>query len=293
MALLSTACVFDRKGTPVEPPGPHPDSLVDVGQALDTAGQTDTTGQTDSAADATPPDTRKDTTAIDADGAAPDTAAPSDLMPWPKPLAHWRFDKGSGSTAYDSVGTSHGTIVSASWTSSGYMGNALVFNGSSSYVNIPHSGKLNLTGALSIVAWIKADGVADRQVIISKTASGNNTWLFEINPIDFTNGTANFYLNTAASAGGGSNFGSKTAVAKGAWQHLACVFDGNSRHIYLDGTLDNSASHTGTIFTNTLPIRIGRWSSTGRFFKGTIDEVAIFDAALSSTEVKQIYTNGL
>jgi len=71
------------------------------------------------------------------------------------------------------------------------------------------------------------------------------------------------------------------------------VYDGKNRYIYLNGNLDNSASHTGKIYTNTLSIRIGTWSSAGRFFKGTIDEVAIFDAALSSMQVKQIYTNGL
>lgn len=280
VVVLGTACVFDRQGFS----GPHPDSLVGVDQALDAA------GQADRALDVTvAPEAGVDAAA---DTAAPDTLAP-DLLPPLEPLAHWRFDTGSGPTAYDSAAASHGKIVNASWTPGGHTGNALVFNGSSSLVEVPHSSKLDLTDAISIVAWVKADAVDVRQVIVSKTASGNNTWLFEINPIDFSVGIASLFLNTTASAGGGDYLGSKSAVAKGAWQHLACVYDGQHRRIYLNGSLDSSAPHTGKIHTNGLPIRIGTWSSNSRYFKGIIDEVAIFDSALSAAEVKRIYTNGL
>jgi hypothetical protein len=288
--VLCAACFFDTTGVPVE----GPDLALDL--ALDQASDqtTDTIGA-DATIDTLRPDASKDTSRdISADirrDTTPDLAP--DLMPWLKPLAHWRFDKGTGSTAFDAVGSNNGTIVNATWTTQGYAGGGLSFNGSSSYVEIPHASTFNLASTISIVAWIKADTIGDRQVIVSKTASGNNAWLLEINPVDFNDGIINFYLNTGASAGGGSNLGSKTAVSKSSWQHLAAVYDGKNRIIYLNGNADQTAAHTGKIHTNSLSIRIGSWSSGGRFFKGTIDEVAIFDSALSAAEVKQIYTKGL
>jgi hypothetical protein len=94
---------------------------------------------------------------------------------------------------------------------------------------------------------IKADGIVDRQVILSKTASGNNTWLLEINPVDFKDGIVNFFLNTGGSAGTGSNFGSTTAVAKGAWQHVACVYDGKNRHLYRNASLAHELARLGAL----------------------------------------------
>jgi hypothetical protein len=67
------------------------------------------------------------------------------------------FDEGTGTTVKDLSGKNlTGTIVGATWTTTGMYGNALSFNGTSSYVDLGNSSALQLTGSMTIEAWVKA-----------------------------------------------------------------------------------------------------------------------------------------
>jgi hypothetical protein len=173
----------------------------------------------------------------------------------------------------------------------GISGKAYRFDGDGDYINIDNSQSLSITGdQITISAWISAERIDRRQVIVSKTAWGDNTWLLETNPIDFDEGTLNFYM-----APGWGNSHSRTAIEPDKWYHVVCVYDGSMKRIYINGVLDSSDRRSGYIPANDQPVRIASWGdpigpNETRFFKGTIDEVAIFNRALSPEEIQHLYT---
>jgi len=72
----------------------------------------------------------------------------------------------------------------------------------------------------------------------------------------------------------------------GVWHHVAGTFDGNQLRLYVDGSLADSMDYTGAIATSTYPVNIGRNSQeTGRLYEGAIDEVRIYNRALSEGEI--------
>ena len=77
----------------------------------------------------------------------------------PGMVAYWKFDEGSGNTAHDSIGTNHGTIYEATWTT-GQVGGALNFDNVNAYVDIPQSASLDLTQTMTFEAWIKAKDIS-------------------------------------------------------------------------------------------------------------------------------------
>lgn len=210
-----------------------------------------------------------------------------------KLVARWKFDEVSGSTAADSSGNNLvGTLVGdPQWRpSGGRIGGALEFDGDDDYVNIDSSESIDISGGhITVSAWIQANRTDERQVIAAKTAWGDDTWLVEINPTDFRAGILNFFLST----GGSHNFGSENAIDAGTWHHVAFVYDGTERTIYIDGKRDASEALSGDIPTNDQPVKIGSWGgidSSGqmRYFTGRIDDVRLYDYALSQADIAAV-----
>jgi hypothetical protein len=171
----------------------------------------------------------------------------------------------------------------------GISGNAYYFDGHDDMIEIPESDSLDISGKqITVSAWIKARNIDSRQVIAAKNALGINSWILEINPIDFSEGHINFYLDLWGIDG---NFASKTPVTADTWYHVAGVYNGHERKIYINGRLDAGQIVTREIPTNDQPVTIGGWGSPSRYFDGTIDEVALFNTALLDYEIKQLYEN--
>lgn len=199
--------------------------------------------------------------------------------PMSGPVAAYGFEDG-GSDADDDSGNGHdGDIEGADWTSQGKYGDALSFNGSSDWVTIDSSPLLNLITGMTLEAWVyptTATGVHD--ILIKEGASAEiynlyaRNWqgLPEVNTaIDGTNRTAN-----------------GTALAVNTWTHVAGTFDGNILRLYINGTQVDSTPVTGTIATSNGPLRIGGNSLWGEFFQGRIDEVRIYNRALTQAQIQ-------
>jgi len=103
----------------------------------------------------------------------------------------------------------------------------------------------------------------------------------------------NYYLEADSTSGkpatratsGGALFGT-AAVTTNTWTHLAGTYDGATLRLYVNGVQVNSRAQTGAIAISTNPLQIGGDSIYGQYFQGRIDEVRIYNRALSATEVQ-------
>ena len=82
-------------------------------------------------------------------------------------------------------------------------------------------------------------------------------------------------------------------MSKNDWRHVACVYDGSNRYIYIDGTLANSGAKSGSQNDDDTDQWIGYLAGVSSYaYEGQIDEVAIFDYALTPRQIKQDIYNG-
>ncbi|HPE33776.1 MAG TPA: T9SS type A sorting domain-containing protein [Bacteroidales bacterium] len=165
-------------------------------------------------------------------------------------------------------------------------GYALDFDGTDDYVSILNNeSNFDFTTAMTIEAWIKVDAFdKEWQAIVTK---GDGSWRLHrhsgTNHISFgTSGLSNVDLEGS------------TDVNNGQWHHVACVFDGSTKYIYVDGTSDASVSATGSIANNDYLVNIAEnGENTGRYFNGLIDEVRIWNIARTQTEINDNKNNVL
>ncbi len=199
-----------------------------------------------------------------------------------QPVAHWMLDETQGSIAYDSIGVNDGALNgNPVWQPTGGMvGGALLFNGVDDYVStafILDPAK----GAFSAFAWIK--GGAPGQVIISQGGWISQTWMGA--------GASDGRFMTGLMAHQPS-LESESIITDGHWHHIGLVydFDGSLRYLYVDGA--EVAKDTNPV--GGLPSDDGLYFGAdksldaGSFFSGLIDDVRIYDRALSADEVAEL-----
>ena len=207
--------------------------------------------------------------------------APSGLV------AAYAFSEGSGTAINDLSGNNiTGTIVGATWTTAGRYGNALSFNGSTSYVDLGNPIALQLTGSMTLEAWINAaaNPADDGQIIAKSSGYG---WQFKTSP-DVTPHT--FGLEVSKTSSTSTQRYSATTRSLNTWYHVAGVYNATAGtlDIYVNGIL-NDGSLVGTIpvsqFDQAVNVNIGRRTG-GYYFNGIIDEVRIYGRALSQAEIQ-------
>lgn len=156
---------------------------------------------------------------------------------------------------------------------------SVVFNGTSSYVDVPYNAGLNITGALTLEAWVKTTSTAYQHVI------ERGDWWQDKMSYDLTIAEGKVRLDIMQSNGSYATVIGTTAMSLNAWHHIAGVYDGSQMRVYLDGVLNGTAAATVTPGSNTTGLRIGKSSFLyyPNYFNGRIDEVRISNAALYSS----------
>ena len=215
--------------------------------------------------------------------------APADL------IAHYEFESG----ADDSSGNAHhGSLEGGAttvWDTGGnckVAGNVLSLDGSGDYVNCGNHSDFNITGPMTVVAWIKTSSWGTNWASIC--GKGEGTWRLQRNapngPGD-NNGVC-LGLNGISP---GQPYGTEgnINVADGNWHHVAGVYDGSQTYVYVDGQVDNFINATGSIDTNAYNILIGANSepTPGYMFSGLIDDVCVYNHALSEGDIQLLAGN--
>ncbi len=202
-------------------------------------------------------------------------------------VSYYPLDTGVGTVAYDvSTNENHGYSSGTPTWVSGKLGQGLGLNGSNQYTNIASNANLNLTGSLTIEAWVKPTDYANNATIAAKTTgngSANNTYELRI---EQTTGKLQFLgFDTAL-----RTITSSSAVPTGTFAHIAVTKSGGSATLYIDGSPVGTGS-IGTTTTNTNTLKLGARDDLANFFKGTIDEVKLYSRALSPREIENDFSS--
>lgn len=230
----------------------------------------------------------------------------------PSLVGLWTMDEGSGGTAYDysgnnATGSWSGTQAGLNSThyNAGKVGSyAGAFDGISNddHVSLP-SASLSPTSAWTISAWVQPTGsAASSGVILSKWESSNGVYInyqFDIG----LGGSHDLRLRVGASplgSGGPTYITGNTTMTLGQWYYVVGVFNGATQKLsaYVNGQSD--ATPVPTAFsqcaTNTTNPYIGAfnfgWSGYQNAFTGSIDDLRIYNRALSAAEIAAMYAGG-
>jgi len=153
------------------------------------------------------------------------------------------------------------------------------FDGTSSWVSVADAPSLDLTYGITIEAWVNpAASTGWREVVLKEVPGGLSYALYAEN-----NGSrpAGFIHSTTDKGVNGTS-----ALPLNTWSHLAMTYDGTTMRIYINGVQAGSGAVTGSAATSNSPLRIGGNSIWGEYFRGLIDEVRIYNRALSATEIQ-------
>jgi len=212
----------------------------------------------------------------------------------------WRLND-TTSTATDSEGSLNGTY-NGTYTQSqtgaiyGDSDNACYFDGSSGYVEVADHANLTFaeTDSFTIELWAKRNRTATVEWIFGK---GDASYVRTNYSLDFAASDYPIFHISHSNGTWVGAVGSNT-ITDTNYHHYVCVHTGSatggSLTIYVDGVVGSTATYTGSIDdADAQPFRIGgRRSTGGDFFQGTIDDVSIFNDALTASEVENHYNAG-
>jgi Tfp pilus assembly protein PilE len=201
-------------------------------------------------------------------------------------LGWWKMNN----NANDSIGSGDGTVVGATLTTgqNGEAESAYSFNGTSNEITIPDSVSLSPTTAATVTAWARPDSIpASTKGIVSKDISdsiSNPPYALQLITAGF-NWSIDNATNTTVTV-----TCSDVVPTAGTWYHLVGTFDGSLMRIYVNGEPCSSTASQTNIADTTGLLRIGQ-QKTGqnRWFAGDIDDVRVYNRALSLSEIETLY----
>lgn len=214
--------------------------------------------------------------------------APSGMVSW------WPGEE----NANDIIGTNHGTLNNGASFAAGLVDQAFSVNGIGAYVEVPNSPSLQISGALSVDCWVyPLPHVGGGIVTNTDNALEGAGWQIGyygtnlppgVNP-QFVNFTINASFSTYSTLVSPAN-----SVPLYTWTHIAATSDGTTMRLYINGVETGSAPSL-PVLASTFTTLLGAYQRNGvkeQFFNGLIDEVEVFNRALSAIEIAAIFNAG-
>ncbi len=214
----------------------------------------------------------------------PPTSAYGQAVQNDGPAAWWRLGEASGTIAADQLAANPGsysagaTLGQPTLIPGDTQSKAVAFNGTNGFMKVPSAAALNLTNAISLEAWIKPTSLPASGAFASVLTKAEAYSLQFNGPrMEFTVIQSGTRRRLQAPAG---------AVVAGSTYHVVGTFDGTTQRLYLNGAQVASGALSGSASVISNPLVVGSWDGTSEFFKGTIDEPAVYAKVLSAAQVQ-------
>ncbi|MFH1724010.1 MAG: LamG domain-containing protein [Elusimicrobiota bacterium] len=202
---------------------------------------------------------------------------------------YWTFDDGTieGNTAYDVVGGNHATITGAI-SDSGRVGGALSFDGNDHALT---NSDISITGnqPRTMEFWAKTDNLTSTPITQPVLWWGGLSTA-RLNLITFGN-SGNTAFSTAIFFGFYRDVLGETALLPDEWTHVAVTYDGTHIRIYINGV--SGAASPQALNTTASRMTMGYYPGWPSYYIGEVDEIAIYDRALTAAEIQGHYQSGL
>ena len=200
-------------------------------------------------------------------------------------IAHWKLDETSGATAVDSAGGHDGVLSNGPlWDTSGQIDGALDFDGFDDRVVVSHDPALSITDELTMMAWVNARSTFATYRILSKEQTGQNDGYW----MAISGGTVFVSI-------GGQFYWYDLFASPNQWYHIVVTYSDalGEVAIYVDGSLVTTDIASFPLNANTADVIIGGNWEGNKQWDGLLDDVRIYNYALSATEITDIYAEGL
>lgn len=166
----------------------------------------------------------------------------------------------------------------------GKYGNKAQFTAPTTYMSASSSASLDITGQLSVTAWIRSEGVAEASAIVYKQTSTGDGYRLEV----LADGKMVATIGNQTTSISAQD--TTHTITDGLWHHIAMTYDGSILRIYVDGQRgDVDGTGVGLLGSNAEPLFIARDpSAQGGTFTGEIDDVQIYQVALTDDEIQKL-----
>ncbi len=200
-------------------------------------------------------------------------------------VAAFGFNEGSGNSTADATGNGHtGAVSGAAWTTQGRFGNALAFDGVNDWVTVNSTALLALSTGMTLEAWVfpTAHSPNWNNVIIKERPNGEVYNLYS----NIDTSVPTVYVVRATAPTTPLDARGTSQLPLNVWTHLAATYDGTTLRLFVNGAQVGSRALTGALVTSTGALRVGGNGIWGEFFQGRIDEIRIYNRALSPVEIQ-------
>lgn len=201
--------------------------------------------------------------------------------------AAWGFNEGSGTATGDASGNNNtATINGASPWAGGKYGSGLSLNGAGNYLSMPNSSSLDIAGSeMTVSLWLNPQQSPSSDSIILGKFWNAATWTdpYYQYGLELWSGQPVFLIGTTTGLKY-ATMGSNVAF-DGQWKHLTVVYNGADAKFYLNGTLVSTQPLSGAIVARGNAMNIGADQSVSQFFKGGLDDLRVYNKALTAAEI--------
>ncbi|MFC1751760.1 LamG-like jellyroll fold domain-containing protein, partial [Patescibacteria group bacterium] len=195
------------------------------------------------------------------------------------------------SQAVDRAGSNNGEILGAV-TAVGRIGQALEFDGVDDYVDINDSANISPTADITISAWVKLGSTGISQAVVDKRIDGSGQYSYWIGFMD-TNKIRLWISEDGTNSNRGYFDTTNTFTSSTGWYHIAGTLNNGTFSVYVNGINEPGSLTDGasSIYDSTSNLRFGQHAA-GIYFDGLIDDVRIYNRALSAKEIERMYQLG-
>ena len=194
-------------------------------------------------------------------------------------VAAYGFEAGTGVVATDASGRGNdGTLQGASWAvGAGRHGSGLAFDGTNDLVTVADDASLDLSDEMTLEAWVRPTTTRSSRAVLLKEGTGGPVYALH------ASASGRRAAGSVTTAGLAEAVGPR--LQTDVWQHLAATYDGSTVRLFVDGAQVAQQATSGPITTSDGALRLGGSPLTSAFFAGTLDDVRVYNRALTPAEI--------